>query len=94
MDLFTNSSLEGKLNLLCQQFSSVANIKYESASAVQSSWLADAIHEPSAVVHSWRISKVHQSTWGYLSGKMPREPHEKFFDTFLSIPQVDFNNAT
>jgi hypothetical protein len=52
MDLFTNSSLEGKLNLLCQQFSSVANIKYESASAVQSSWLADAIHEPSAVVHS------------------------------------------
>ena len=45
MDLFSNSSLGAKLNLLWQQFSPVANTKSESAAADQSSRQADSTHE-------------------------------------------------
>ena len=44
--------LWGKLNLLCQQFSPVANTKYQSTAAVQTSRPADPRQEPAAAVQS------------------------------------------
>jgi hypothetical protein len=40
----------GECDLLSQQFRSIANTKYDSAAAVQSSRQADTRHEPAAVV--------------------------------------------
>ena len=54
VDLFNNSSLEGKLDLLWQQFSPIANTKYNSAASFQSSSQADTTHKPSAIVLSFK----------------------------------------
>jgi hypothetical protein len=54
VDLFSNSSLRGKLDLLGQQFSLVANTKYNSAAADQFSRQADNRREPAATVQSFQ----------------------------------------
>ena len=54
MDLFNNSSLGDELGLLGQQFSPIANTKYDSAAADQSSRQADTRHKPAATVQSFQ----------------------------------------
>ena len=58
-DLFNNSSW-GKLDLLWQQFSPVANTKYDSGGADQSSKQADTRHEPAAIVQSFQQADTRQ----------------------------------
>ena len=60
MDLFSNSSLVYYLNLLWQQFSPIANTKYDSAAADQSSRQADTRHEPAATVQSFQQADTRQ----------------------------------
>jgi hypothetical protein len=50
----------GELNLLGQQFSLLANTKYDSAAADQSSRQADTTHEPAATVQSFQQADTRQ----------------------------------
>ena len=52
--------LGGKLDLLGQQFSPVANTKHNFAAADQSSRQADTRHEPAATIMSFQQADIRQ----------------------------------
>jgi hypothetical protein len=94
VDLFSNSSLGAKLDLW-QQFSPVANTKYDSGAADQSSRQTDTTQEPATVVQSWRNDKTCQTAWGK-AVQAATGPHQQFLGEFLSmaaLPQVELSNA-
>jgi hypothetical protein len=88
--LFSDSSLGLSSNLLWQQFSPIANNKYNSAAADQYTR-----HVPAAVVPSWRNSKARQPIQSHGEGKLLQNPHKQFLGEFLSMAtlQVELNNA-
>jgi hypothetical protein len=51
VDLFSNGSLGGELDLLWQQFSPMANTKHKSAAAEQSSRQADS-------TQNWQLQSI------------------------------------
>jgi hypothetical protein len=57
VDLTSNNSFEGKLNLLWQLFSLIANTKYDSADTDHSSRQADIRHKPNQKLPSSPFSK-------------------------------------
>ena len=59
MDLFSNSSLGGALHLLGQQFSPIANTKYDLAAADQASRQANR-QEPEATVQSFQSTDTRK----------------------------------
>jgi hypothetical protein len=52
------------------------------------------MHEPAAVVQSWKNHKAGQPTRGI--GKLLQKPHKQFFGEVLSmleLPQAELNNT-
>ena len=85
--------------VLWGQFSLVANTKYDSAAADQTSKQTDTTHKLARTVQSKKLLGSPSSLRrGRRSSKLLQEPHKQFFGglLFLSMvvfPQVAINNT-